>query len=363
MSSIGKLVKLTVWGESHGSMIGGVIDGVDTGIKIDYEKLRAHMKRRSPGKSNTTLRKESDEVEFVSGILNDTTTGAPLSFIIKNSDHHSKDYSNIYNTPRPSHADYPATVRYNGFNDINGSGHFSGRLTAVINVAGFIAQEILKEHDIYVFSHLYSLGDIVDERFDDLKFTDYSYLKNRKIEVINDEIIDKIDDKIEELRDRKDSVGSSVETVVYNLRAGVGDTLFDSIESRLSQSYFGIGAVKSVEFGLGKSFDKSNASVVNDCYYIETEQIKTKTNYNGGILGGISTGMPIISLVTFKPPASIGITQDTVDLRNKKNTTLTVEGRHDPSIGIRAVSVMESITAFVIYDLLKEYGWKNLEKK
>lgn len=158
------------------------------------------------------------------------------------------------------------------------------------------------------------------------------------------------------MRDRKDSVGSSVETVVYNLRAGVGDTLFDSIESRLSQSYFGIGAVKSVEFGLGKSFDKSNASVVNDWYYIENEQIKTKTNYNGGILGGISTGMPIISLVTFKPPASIGITQDTVDLRSRTNTTLTVEGRHDPSIGIRAVSVMESITAFVIYDLLKEYG-------
>ncbi|EGS31924.1 putative chorismate synthase [Finegoldia magna SY403409CC001050417] len=180
MSSIGKLVKLNVWGESHGSMIGGVIDGVDPGIKIDYEKLRAHMKRRSPGKSNTTLRKESDEVEFVSGILNDTTTGAPLSFVIKNSDHHSKDYTNIYNTPRPSHADYPATVRYNGFNDINGSGHFSGRLTAVINVAGFIAKEILKQHDIYVFSHLYSLGDIVDERFDDLKFTDYSDLKNKK---------------------------------------------------------------------------------------------------------------------------------------------------------------------------------------
>ncbi len=363
MSSIGKLVRLTVWGESHGSMIGGVIEGVEPGFKIDYEKLRLHMKRRSPGKSNTTLRKESDEVEFVSGIMNDTTTGAPISFLIKNSDHHSKDYSNIYNTPRPSHADYPATVRFDGFNDINGSGHFSGRLTAIINVAGFIAKEILKKHGVFVFSHLYSLGDIVDEKFDELQFTDYSYMTDKDIEVINDEIIDKINNRIDELRDKKDSIGSSVETVVYNLRAGVGDTLFDSIESRLSQAYFGIGAVKSVEFGLGKSFDNSNASNVNDCYYFENEQIKTKTNNNGGILGGISTGMPITSVVTFKPPASIGLTQDSVDLKNKTNTKLTVEGRHDPSIGIRAVSVMESITAFVIYDLLKEYGWKDLGKK
>ena len=210
---------------------------------------------------------------------------------------------------------------------------------------------------------MYSLGDIVDEKFDELQFTDYSYLNSKTIEVINDEIIAKIDKKIDDLRDKKDSIGSSVETVVYNLRAGVGDTLFDSIESRLSQAYFGIGAVKSVEFGLGKSFDTSNASNVNDCYYIENEQIKTKTNYNGGILGGISTGMPITSIVTFKPPASIGLTQDTVDLKNKTNTKLTVEGRHDPSIGIRAVSVMESITAFVIYDLLREYGWKDLEMK
>lgn len=357
MSTIGKLVKLTVWGESHGKMIGGVLEGVEPGLKIDYEKLKAHMNRRSPGKSNTTLRKEKDDVEFVSGLLNDTTTGCPISFLIKNSDHHSQDYSNICNTPRPSHADYPAVVRFNGFNDINGSGHFSGRLTAVVNVAGFIAEEILARHDIFVFSHLQSLGDIKDYKFDDLKFKDYRGLRNKKIEVINDSLIEQIDEKINFLRTQKDSIGSSVETVVYNLRAGVGDTLFDSIESRLSQAYFGIGAVKSVEFGCGKSFENQRASNVNDCYTIEKGKIQTTTNHNGGILGGISNGMPIVSLVTFKPPASIGLTQNTVDLANKTNTKLTIEGRHDPSIGIRAVSVIESVTALVIYDLLKEYGF------
>ncbi len=363
MSSIGKLVKLTVWGESHGKMIGAVLEGIEPGLKIDYDKLRAHMKRRAPGKNNTTTRKESDEVEFISGIMNDTTTGAPISFVIKNSDHHSKDYSNIYNTPRPSHADYPATIRFNGFNDINGSGHFSGRLTAVINVAGFICEEILRKHDIHVFSHLRSLGDIEDKKFDDLCYNDYYDIRKKEIEVIDDSVIEKINQKIDFLKKEKDSIGSSVEIAVYNLRAGVGDTLFDSIESRLAQAYFGIGAVKSVEFGLGRDFKNSRASDVNDCYYMQGKVVKTKTNNNGGILGGISNGMPIISTVYFKPPASIAITQDTVDLSTKQNTTLTIEGRHDPSIGIRAVSVMESITALIIYDLLKEYGWKITEQK
>lgn len=352
MSSImGEKLKISIFGQSHSEAIGCVIDGLPAGIKLDMEKISAFMARRTPGNSPlSTTRKEADTPRILSGVVDSYTCGAPLCMCIENTDTRSSDYADIKKCPRPSHSDYPYFIKTDGFNDIRGGGHSSGRLTAPLCFAGAIAIEILKEKGIEVVSHIKSVGDICDRPFDptnieapiDLSFPVLDVARGAEMKEL-----------IESVSKEGDSVGGVIECAITGVSAGLGDPMFDGIENRIAKNIFAVPAVKGIEFGSGFDITRLKGSQAADCYfYDENGNIKTKTNHNGGILGGITNGMPIVFSCAVKPTPSILKPQETIDLEARKNTVLTIRGRHDPCIVLRAVPVVESVAALTILDMI-----------
>lgn len=347
-------IELTIFGESHGKAIGIVLGNLPAGIKLDMEAIALEMKRRAPGQNKmSTARKEADNVEIISGLCEGITTGAPLCGMIYNSDQHSKDYSILKEKMRPGHSDYPAYVKYKGFNDVRGGGHFSGRITAPIVFAGAIAKQILKKQGIYVGAHILSIKDLYDDYFDmSLSKNTLDYLAKQQYPVLNKERYEQFVEIIDQARMNQDSVGGKIECAIVGLKAGYGEPFFDSIESHMASLLFSIPAVKSVAFGNDK-ISEMYGSEANDCYYYQDNEIKTKTNNNGGITGGISNGMPIVFNVGIKPTPSISKMQETIDIKKHQNTTLEVHGRHDPCIVFRAAVVVEAMAALTILDFVR----------
>jgi chorismate synthase len=311
------------------------------------------MKRRAPGTGKTTTsRNEKDEFTILSGYFNNRTTGTPLCILIKNEDIKSKDY--MGNIARPSHADYTGRVKYNGYNDYRGGGHFSGRITAPLVFAGAIAKQILRQQNIIVGSHIKSIGNVKDSSFNETQIDEQLLmeLKERKIPVLDKDKATEMENLILEIKKESDSIGGIIEACVINLIPGIGSPFFDSVESRLSQMIFSIPGVKGIEFGKGFDIAEMTGSEANDEFYIEDDIVKTYTNNNGGISGGITNGMPMIFRVVFRPTPSIAKTQRTVDMEKKENIEVNIGGRHDPCIVIRAIPVVEAATALVILDLI-----------
>ena len=355
-SEFGKLLKVSVFGQSHGKAIGVNIDGLPAGEAIDLEELYAFMDRRKPGKSAlSTARKEADLPVFLSGVENGVTCGFPLCAIIENSDQHSSDYKNLADHPRPSHADYTAQVKWGGHADMRGGGHFSGRLTAPLCIAGGIAKQILARRGIHVGAHLSSVGTVDDASFPLYPTRElFDCVAAKAFPVLDDEAGAQMQAVILEARQNLDSVGGIIECAAIGLPAGLGDPMFDGIENRLAAALFGIPAVKGVEFGLGFGSARIHGSENNDPFAVVNDRIVTETNRCGGILGGITNGMPVTLRVAMKPTPSIAQSQRTVSLSTAEAAELTISGRHDPCIAHRAVPVVEAVTALVVLDLLLE---------
>lgn len=348
-SEIGNKIKISIFGESHGEAIGVVINNLPAGEKIDEEELRAFMQRRQGGNNPfSTPRKEADEVKFLAGIYQGFTTGAPLCAIIENNNTRSKDYN--ADIPRPGHADYTAYIKYGGFSDHRGGGHFSGRLTAPLCIAGGILIQILKRRGIEIISHIYSIGNVCDKPFNPVS-PDISGI-DTEFPLLNPSLKEKMQNEIIEAKADKNSVGGVVECAICGVPAGLGEPVFGGIENKIASTVFGIGAVKGIEFGIGFEAAKMRGSLVNDPFIIDNGEIKTATNNHGGILGGISSGMPIIFRTAFKPTPSISKLQKSVSLSKMEETDLEIIGRHDPCIVLRALPCIESAAAAVIADLL-----------
>lgn len=349
-SIIGKNLKISIFGQSHSEGIGVVIDGLPAGHEIDMEKLSSFLKRRAPGNSSfATPRREGDTPHFVSGLFNGKTCGAPLCAVIENKNTRSKDYDNLKITPRPGHADFTAEIKYEGFQDHTGGGHFSGRLTAPLCVAGGIAKQILEKKGIKITAHIKSIKDIEDDSFD---FRNIKTPESDTFSVLNAEKGQKMLSLIEKVKGEGDSVGGVIECAIEGVSQGVGEPMFDGIENKISQITFGIPAVKGIEFGLGFASTLLKGSENNDAFYVSDGSVLTKTNNSGGILGGISNGMPIIFKVAIKPTPSISKEQESVNITTMQNENVTVSGRHDPCIVPRAVPCVEAAAAIAILDLL-----------
>lgn len=351
----GSKIKLSIFGESHGNAIGITIDGLPAGFSIDMDKIMMEMARRAPGKSSlSTPRKESDIPEILSGYFEGKTTGTPLCAIIRNSNTKSKDYSKLKDVMRPGHADYTGAVRYKGFNDYRGGGHFSGRITAPLVFAGAICKQILEVKGIIVSAHINSIGKIKDCSFLESDISDelLNSFKEKELPLINNKLEDEMRQEILSARSSGDSIGGTIECAILGVSPGIGDPFFDSVESTLAHLMFSVPAVKGIEFGKGFDISKMRGSEANDEYYLENGNIKTKTNNNGGILGGITNGMPIIFNVAIKPTASIFKEQNTVNIVTMEETTLCIEGRHDPCIVQRALPVIEAVAAIGITELM-----------
>ncbi|GEQ20482.1 chorismate synthase [Clostridium butyricum] len=351
----GNKLKVSIFGESHGAGIGITIDGLPSGIEIDMEEVLKEMARRAPGKSRlSTARKEGDQPEILSGFFEGKTTGTPLCAVIRNSDQHSKDYGKLKDLMRPGHADYPGFIRYKGFNDYRGGGHFSGRITAPLVFAGAVCKQILNIKGINVGAHVKSIGTIYDKSFDEVELTKelLDNLKINELPLLCSEKEEMMRNAILEARSDCDSVGGTIECTVIGIDAGVGNPFFDSVESTLAHLMFSVPAVKGIEFGKGFEMSELRGSQCNDEYYYDGDKVKTYTNNNGGITGGITNGMPILFKVGIKPTPSIAKKQRTIDIEEKKESELIIEGRHDPCIVQRAVPVIEAVTAIGILDLV-----------
>lgn len=351
----GSKIKLSIFGESHGNAIGITIDGLPEGFSIDMDKIMMEMARRAPGKSSlSTPRKESDIPEILSGYFEGKTTGTPLCAIIRNSNTKSKDYSKLKDVMRPGHADYTGAIRYKGFNDYRGGGHFSGRITAPLVFAGAICKQILEVKGIIVSAHINSIGKIKDCSFLESDISDelLNSFKEKELPLINTKLEDEMRQEILRARSSGDSIGGTIECAILGVSPGIGDPFFDSVESTLAHLMFSVPAVKGIEFGKGFDISKMRGSEANDEYYLENGNIKTKTNNNGGILGGITNGMPIIFNVAIKPTASIFKEQNAVNIVTMEETTLCIEGRHDPCIVQRALPVIEAVAAIGITELM-----------
>ncbi len=354
MNTWGEQFRITIFGESHGEGIGVIIDGIPAGTELDFEEIRNEMRRRAPGQNGvSTPRKEKDEVRILSGFFNGKTTGTPLAGVIDNTNTISKDY-----TPellRPGHADYTGFMKYGASHDYRGGGHFSGRLTAPLVFAGAIAKQMLKQEGIFVGAHILKLGDIEDVAFDPITGSPelFEKLRSRTIPVIDESVGDAMEEIILNKKQEQDSVGGILECSITGLPVGLGNPFFGSVESRISSMMFSIPAVKGIEFGAGFGFAQMPGSVANDAFCVENGEVKTKTNHNGGINGGITNGMPILCKVAIKPTPSIAKTQQTVNLKTMEETELSIQGRHDPCILQRAVPVVEAGCAIAILDMLK----------
>ena len=349
-NSIGKALTLTCFGESHGACIGTVIDGCPAGLPLTEMDIQAELDKRKPGsKVIGTTRKEEDKVEILSGVFRGYTTGAPICMIIRNVDVQSEFYEQIRYKPRPGHADYTAFIKYGGYNDYRGGGRFSGRITAAYVMAGAIAKKILKTVNVEVLAHTVQIGNVRVNRdlsYDDIRMNTYG----NPVRCADPEVASLMERVILEASERGDSVGGVVEGIALNVPAGLGEPIFDSLDADIAKMMFNIPAVKGVEFGAGFKAASMTGSESNDEYAIQDGNIVTLSNNSGGILGGISNGMPIVVRVAFKPTPSISKRQKTVDLARMKNAEIEVYGRHDPCIVPRAVPVVEACLAFVLAD-------------
>lgn len=360
MSSIwGNQVKISLFGESHGEGVGVVLDGLPSGIALNEAEIQKEMARRAPGDKLSTPRKEADAYEILSGFVDGHTTGTPLCAVIRNTNTHSKDYSGLRVTPRPSHADFTGGVRYKGYNDIRGGGHFSARVTAGLVFAGAVAKQILATKGIQIGAHLKKIYQTEDVSFTKETLTQetFAQLATQRLPVLQQDVAQVMEDAILTAKQEGDSVGGVVETAVIGLPAGFGNPFFDSVESKLAHVLFSVPGVKGVEFGAGFAITELKGSEANDAFCVENGVVSTKTNNNGGINGGITNGMPVIFRVALKPTPSISKEQETVNLETMENTTLSVKGRHDPCIAVRGVPVVEAATAICLLDILAEGGF------
>lgn len=336
-NTIGNSLTVTLFGESHGKAIGAVIDGCPSGLDVDEEYIASQLSRRRPKDATSTPRQEKDEFSILSGVFNRRTTGTPICITIPNEDTHSSDYGEMQYKMRPSHADYTANCRYNGFQDYRGGGHFSGRITAALVAAGALVLPALNKKGICIHTNVLNINGETEP--------------------------EKRNEKILAAVAQGDSVGGVLETVITGVPVGVGEPWFDTVEGMLSHAVFSIPAVKGIEFGLGFDFADKKGSEVNDQMYVDGDNIKCYTNNNGGILGGITNGMPIVFRAVIKPTPTISKEQKTVDISTMQNTTIAARGRHDPCIVHRAEVVVESVTALVVADMLaSKYGTDWLAK-
>ncbi len=347
-------MKYTIFGESHGPAIGVVLEGVPAGVALDLEAIQAQLDRRAPGKDPTaTARKEPDLINIISGFFEGRTTGAPLTMVIRNSDQHSSDYEAIRYTPRPSHGDYAGFIASKGALDYRGGGHFSGRLTAPLVAAGAVARQLLAEKNIWVGAHISAIYGILD----DSALQDPEPLKalgNKPFPVLNEEKGEEMRQAILEAKADQDSVGGAIECAVVGLPAGLGAPDFGrNVEGIFSQYLFAVPAVKAVEFGLGAGLAYARGTEANDPFEVKDGKVITKTNYAGGVNGGITNGMPVVFTVTLRPTPSIGLPQESVDLRTGEEVEMELTGRHDPCVVPRAVPVIEAAAALAACELLK----------
>ena len=344
---IGQRIRLSIFGQSHSEAIGMTLDGLPAGLPVDLEQLQVFLNRRAPGGNSwSTPRREEDRPEFLCGIKDGFTCGAPLTAVIRNTNTRSKDYSALRTVPRPGHADFTAAIKHGGYQDYAGGGHFSGRLTAPLCIAGGILLQQLQRMDITIDARIAAIAGIWDEKpFD-------RTVAEKEFPVLDDAAAGKMLAVIKEAREAGDSVGGIVECVAHGVPAGIGEPMFDGLENQIAKICFAIPAVKGIEFGAGFAAASMRGSEHNDPFFIENGKIRTITNNAGGILGGISDGMPLIFRIAIKPTPSIGRTQQSVNLETMLPDTLAVIGRHDPCIVPRAVPVTEAAAALAIYDLL-----------
>ena len=364
-SSMGKIVKISLFGESHGPAVGCVIDGLVPNIRLDLEHIEKRLKQRKPGNSHlTTGRKEMDHFEIISGTYDGKTTGTPLMVIFPNVDKKSEDYDVTKKVFRPGHADYTSYVKSHGASDPRGGGHFSARLTAPLVFAGALAEQLLFSRGIKIAGHIASIGKAkslnlsdfsgYNEALEALDKADYNIFESHQKQLL---------DEVEAAKKEDDSVGATVEIAVFGLPVGLGSPFFDTVESQLSYGVFSIPAVKGVSFGDGFDFARKKGCEVIDSFILDHQgNVKTNANHNGGINGGLTNGMPLLMKCVFKPTASIGRPQETLDFDAGDITQLVIKGRHDPCVALRAVPIVKAITAFVLLDMIMmHYGVESNE--
>ena len=361
-STYGEHLKLSIFGQSHGPAIGMVLDGIPAGLPVDTDKLMAFMARRAPGQTEfATPRKEADLPEFLSGIVNGYTCGAPIAATIENNNTRSKDYSELKDCPRPGHADYTAQIKYGGYQDVAGGGHFSGRLTAPLCIAGGLCKQWLEQFGVRIAAHIVAIGGVVDEPEVYIDWANPNLdLIQKDFPVLNREAGEKMKAAIAAAKADGDSVGGLIECIATGLPAGLGEPMFGGMESKIAQIVYGIPAIKGLNFGTGFAGSYMRGSENNDQFVIENGQVKTKRNFAGGILGGITNGMPLVFRVAIKPTPSIARPQKSVSLCTMEEASLFIHGRHDPCIVPRAVPVVEAAAAIAIFDAwLGYFGGKN----
>lgn len=352
----GNSITVTLFGESHGAQIGVVLDGLAPGIEVKESYIRHQLELRKPHGKISTQRVEADEPIIVSGVFEGKTTGTPLCILFQNQNTKSKDYAKTKDLMRPGHADYTAVEKYHGFADYRGGGHFSGRITTPIVAAGAVLSHALQKKGIQIGSHIKQCGPVCDRNFQGYE-EDIAKLNQCLFPVLDPDCANQIHDYMMEAAKEGDSVGGILETVITGIPAGVGEPWFDSMESMLAHGMFSVPAVKGIEFGKGFAFASMKGSEANDAFYMDGEQVRTRTNHNGGINGGITNGMPVVFQTVIKPTPSIYKKQRTIDLGRREDAMIQIEGRHDPAIIHRARVVIDSMAAIVVADMLAlRYG-------
>ena len=354
-STFGNVLHLSIFGQSHSPAIGCSLDGIPAGIAVDQEKLQAFLDRRAPGRDETaTKRREADAAHIIAGVVDGHTTGAPIAAIIENTNTRSKDYSELRRKPRPGHADFPARVKYHNMHDVAGGGHFSGRLTAPLCIAGGIALQALEARGIRVMAHVAQIGGISDLPMDDMVYreADRKAILTNDLPCIDAAAAGRMREEILAARDELDSIGGIVECGIYGLPAGIGDPMFDGMESKIAAILFGVPGVKGVEFGRGFALAEMRGSEANDPIRLKNGHITMASNNAGGINGGITNGMPLVVRMALRPTPSIACEQPSVDLATMEETPLRINGRHDPCLAPRAIPVMEAALACCVLDAM-----------
>lgn len=350
-NTFGNSISLTIFGESHGTHIGAVLDGIAPGIKIDRDFIASQMDKRAAKGEISTSRRETDEVAILSGVFEERTTGTPICFVIENNNTKSRDYSETKSLARPGHADFTANCKYHGFEDYRGGGHFSGRVTAGLVAAGAVVIDALKDKGIFIGTHIKRCGGVSDRDFLDIA-ADINELSKTDFAVLDANASLKMKEAITNAASEGDSVGGILETAIVGLPKGIGEPWFDSFESLVSHILFSIPAIKGVQFGKGFELADMRGSEANDEFEVKENEIITKTNNNGGINGGITNGMPVVLSCVVKPTPSIYKPQNTVDFETYENKQINIKGRHDPAIIHRARVVVDSAVAIAVADML-----------
>ena len=351
-STYGENLKFSIFGQSHGAAIGMTLDGIPAGLPVDFEALQVFLNRRAPGQNDwSTPRKEEDRPEFLAGILDGFTCGAPIAAVIHNRNTRSGDYANLKDCPRPGHADYTAQIKYGGFQDAAGGGHFSGRLTAPLCIAGGLCKQWLEEQGIRIAARIAAIAGVTDDFAVDFLNPQLDLI-DKAFSVFSPSAGAQMRARIAEARSECDSVGGIIECYITGLPAGLGEPMFGGVESRIAQIVYGVPAVKSVEFGIGREAANMRGSECNDAFTIDNGNTSTLTNNAGGILGGITNGMPVVFRTAIKPTPSISRPQQSISLSKSEVQELVVKGRHDPCIVPRAVPVIEAAAAIAIFDLI-----------